>query len=129
MEGDMAKAPRPHWRAPEKIQARARRLRSDSTDPERLLWRRLRGVQVSGAHFRRQHAMGNFIVDFFCARARLVVEVDGETHAMAEDHDRARSRWLEGRGYSVLRFTNREVIHQLDAVVERIAEEVSKPLP
>jgi len=125
----MAKAPRPHWRAPEKIQARARRLRSDSTDPERLLWRRLRGVQVSGAHFRRQHAIGNFIVDFFCARARLVVEVDGDTHAMAVDHDRARSRWLEGRGYTVLRLTNREVIHQLDAVVERIAEEVSKPLP
>ena len=125
----MAKGPRPHWRAPEKIQARARRLRSDSTDPERLLWRRLRGVQVSGAHFRRQHAIGNFIVDFFCARARLVVEVDGDTHAMAVDHDRARSRWLEGRGYTVLRLTNREVIHQLDAVVERIAEEVSKPLP
>jgi very-short-patch-repair endonuclease len=129
MEGDMAKGPRPHWRSPEKIQARARRLRSDPTDPERRLWRRLRGVQVSGAHFRRQHAIGNFIVDFFCARARLVVEVDGDTHAMAEDHDRARSRWLEGRGYTVLRFTNREVIHQLDAVVERIAEEVSKPLP
>lgn len=82
-----------------------------------------------GAHFPRQHAIGRYIVDFFCATARLVVEVDGDSHAREVDYDRRRTRWLEGEGYTVLRFTNREVVHQLDAVVERIAEEVKKPPP
>jgi very-short-patch-repair endonuclease len=125
----MSKPLRPHWRAPSKIQSRARLLRSEPTEPELRLWRRLRGGQIHGAYFRRQYAVGNYIVDFLCARAKLIVEVDGESHAMQENYDRARTRWLEGRGYAVLRFANREVMHEMDAVVERIAEAVTKPPP
>jgi very-short-patch-repair endonuclease len=103
-QGDMSKPLRPHWRASVKIQSRARELRSVPTEPELRLWRRLRGGQIHGAFFRRQYAIGKYIVDFIYARSKLIVEMDGESHAMQENYDRARTRWLEGRGYAVLRF-------------------------
>jgi len=121
---------RPHWRAPKEIQSRARELRRELTSPENHLWQRLRLGQVYGAHFRKQHAIGRYIVDFFCAKAKLVVEVDGDSHAGLTVYDEERTRWLaKVKGYTVLRFTNREVIHQLDAVVEAIAEAMGEPSP
>jgi adenine-specific DNA-methyltransferase len=89
----------------------------------------LRRARLNGAHFRRQHAIGPYIVDFFCAKAKLVVEVDGDSHAQQTTYDEKRTTWLMVRGYRVLRFTNREVIHQLDAVVEEIARVVGEPPP
>jgi very-short-patch-repair endonuclease len=81
--------------------------------------------RVDGAHIRRQHAVGRFIVDFFCARSKLVIEVDGDTHAEQVEYDAERTRWLnEQKHYRVIRFTNKEVTHNLDAVVEKIREEL-----
>ena len=82
----------------------ARKLRRDATEAEKRLWARLRGRQVAGVRFRRQVPIGPYIVDFVCFANRLVVEVDGGQHAWEADGDAARTRWLGGRGFRVLRF-------------------------
>jgi very-short-patch-repair endonuclease len=64
------------------------------TKPERILWNALRNRQLDGHHFRRQHPIGDFIVDFFCAEARLVIEVDGDSHAGQREYDARRTAWL-----------------------------------
>jgi len=118
-------APRQRWRASVEMQTRARELRREMTPAERKLWARIRDGQLNGAHFRKQHAVGNFIVDFFCARSKLVIEVDGETHADQVEYDAERTRWLnEQKHYRVIRFTNDDVHRNLDAMLERILEAV-----
>jgi len=111
----------------------ARRLRKTSTDAEIRLWSKLRRKQLEGFRFRRQHPMGAYVVDFFCADARLVVEVDGGQHADRVAHDDARTRWLEERGYRVLRFWNNEVLANTEGVLltirEALHEQTSNPLP
>jgi len=77
----------PRWRASRKMQERARELRKDMTPAEKTLWRYLRHGQLDGAHFRKQHAVGTYIVDFFCAKSKLVVEVDGDSHAEQVEYD------------------------------------------
>jgi very-short-patch-repair endonuclease len=105
------------------MQARARELRREMTPAERRLWACIRDGQLDGAHFRKQHAVGNFILDFLCAKAKLVVEVDGDVHATQVEYDTARTQWLnEQKHYRVIRFTNEEVFKNLDAVVEAIRE-------
>jgi very-short-patch-repair endonuclease len=85
------------WRAQPEIQARARQLRRELTPAERKLWARLRYRQLEGLHFRKQHPVGRFIVDFFCAKAKLIIEIDGDTHAEPDqaEYDQARTIWLE----------------------------------
>jgi very-short-patch-repair endonuclease len=78
---------------------------------------------VNGLQFRRQHAVGMYIVDFYCAKAKLVIEVDGDSHAEQIEYDQARTEYLNVRGYTVIRFTNREVFNQFEAVVQQIADE------
>ena len=93
------------------------------TPAERKLWSRIRNGQLNGTHFRKQHAVGRFIVDFFCARSRLVIEVDGDSHADRVEYDTERTQWLnEQKHYRVVRFTNDEVSHHIEAVLERIVE-------
>ena len=125
----MPTTPRPRWRASSEIQARARELRRAMTPAEQALWTRIRDGQLDGAHFRRQHAVGNFIVDFFCAKAKLVVEIDGNVHATQADYDAARTQWLEEqRQCRVIRFTNEDVFRRMDAVLEEIWEAVQSSL-
>ena len=102
---------------------RAVRLRRDQTDAERRLWFSLRDRRLVAAKFRRQVPIGPFVVDFLCADARLIVEVDGGQHA---EEDPARQRWLEQSGYRVLRFWNNEISHNLEGVLQSIAEHVKK---
>jgi very-short-patch-repair endonuclease len=105
------------------IQSRAIELRRDMTLAERRLWRALRGNALEAAHFRRQHAAGSFILDFYCARAKLAIEVDGGQHREQAGYDAERAEWLwERRGIRVIRFTNEEALRQLDAVVIAILE-------
>jgi very-short-patch-repair endonuclease len=92
----------------------ARSLRHTPTEAETRLWARLRRKQLAGIRFRRQHPLGRYVVDFFCAEAKLVIEVDGGQHA--EDTD-TRTRWLEGRGYRVLRFWNNDVLANTEGVL------------
>jgi very-short-patch-repair endonuclease len=113
------------------MQERARELRQELTPAEKKLWAYLRGDQLAGWHWRRQHAVGTYIVDFFCARAKLVVEVDGDTHAEPEqaDYDIERTRWLtQEKGYTVIRFTNHEIFQQTEAVVLQIIKQCQASL-
>ena len=111
---------------------RARELRRDSTEAEKLLWRRLRNRQVGGLKFRRQEQIGSYVVDFFCLERGLIVEVDGGQHAKGNVRDAARTEWLKDRGYRVTRFWNNEVVGNTDGVIEmisRAAEETKAPSP
>jgi very-short-patch-repair endonuclease len=87
------------------------------------MWRLLRGRQLGGHKFRRQHEFGGYVLDFFCAAKRLAVEVDGGQHFSPEHaaHDEERTRFLEANGVRVLRFTNVDVLGSPDVVVEVIA--------
>ncbi|MFT0859748.1 endonuclease domain-containing protein [Ancylobacter sp. G4_0304] len=106
---------------------RARRLRRDQTDVERLLWSRLRNRQLEGWKFRRQVPVERFVVDFLCADARLVIELDGGQHTA--DVDAERMRMIESCGYFVIRFWNNDVLVNLDGVVLRIIEAVRANAP
>ena len=103
------------------IRARARELRHPLTPAEQRLWNRLRDHQL-GVHIRRQHPIWRFIADFYCGATRVVIEVDGNTHAEADQaaYDAARTAWLEARGYRVIRFRNDDVFERLPAVLEAI---------
>ncbi len=109
----------------------ARRLRRDSTDAERALWSLLRSRQMLGAKFRRQHQFGPYILDFFCPEERLAVEADGGQHLSEEGTagDEERTRYLERHGVRVLRFTNREILLETEAVRQAIAQALSLPSP
>ncbi|HEY2344485.1 MAG TPA: endonuclease domain-containing protein [Xanthomonadaceae bacterium] len=96
-----------------------RGLRKKPTDAEHKLWQRLRGKQLDGCKFRRQHPYYDFILDFVCLEQKLVVEVDGGQHADSKT-DAARDAFLRGGGFRILRFWNHEVLNQLEEVVEVI---------
>jgi very-short-patch-repair endonuclease len=99
---------------------RARALRGNQTDVERLVWFRLRNRKFSGFKFRRQVPIGPYIADFVCYDRRLIVELDGEQHAAQRDYDARRTDWLEGQGFRVMRFWNFEVHEEWDVVEEAI---------
>lgn len=109
---------------------RARRFRAALTPPEARLWVHLRKHQLRDLGFRRQHPIGPYILDFFCARASLAVEVDGATHDTEEQmrHDQRRTRWLAGRGIRVIRIAARDVRDELDGVLTFIAREAADRL-
>jgi very-short-patch-repair endonuclease len=94
------------------------------TRAETLLWRYLKAGHLDGLPFRRQTPIGSYIVDFACHAARIVVEVDGETHDFGarQRRDANRDRWLASRGYAVLRFTNDDVLSSLEGVVLTIRD-------
>lgn len=100
----------------------AKVLRLNTTPAEKRLWARLRDHRLGGLGFRRQHAIGPFIVDFVCREKKLVIELDGDSHANQPDYDARRTAWLEKRGYRVQRFTNDEVHRNLEAVLQAILE-------
>ncbi len=98
----------------------AERLRKTLTLAEYTLWQRLRGNQINGLHFRRQQIIDGFIVDFYCHAASLVIELDGGIHLQQKAHDTARQIILESKGLRFLRFSNEQVLCDLDSVLERI---------
>ncbi|MFN3817029.1 endonuclease domain-containing protein [Brevundimonas sp.] len=105
--------------APKETVTRARQLRRKLTLPEVILWNALRGRRMDGRRFRRQHPLGPYILDFYCAEARLAVEVDGAAHDHPDKikHDQRRNRWLESCGVRVLRIPAREVLGNLEGVL------------
>ncbi len=96
------------------------------TDAERLLWSKIKRKQIKNMQFYRQKAIGNFIVDFYCLKANLVIEVDGGQHYKEEsiEKDKIRDKCLKGLGLKVLRFTNLEVLKNINGVVEKIYDEI-----
>jgi very-short-patch-repair endonuclease len=99
----------------------ARDHRHPLTPAEAKVWARVRNRGL-GFKIRRQHPIWRFIADFYCAEAKLVIEIDGDTHAEPDqqEYDRARTKWLEERGYHVIRFTNTDVHKHLDGVLNEI---------
>ena len=104
------------------LKKHARQLRSNPTDAEKRLWARLRHKQVSGTQFNRQKPILNSIVDFYSAKAKLVIELDGSQHLTPENRkkDQQRDSALHALGLKVLRFHNREVLLELETVMEKI---------
>jgi very-short-patch-repair endonuclease len=105
----------------------ARELRKNMTDAELHLWSRLRLRQLYGHQFHRQRIINNYIVDFYCPRAKLVIEVDGGQHFSPEMsiEDSARDNFLMSKGLKVLRFTDTDVLINTDTVLERIVENIT----
>ena len=109
---------------------RCTRATTRLTPAERKLWQRLRSDQLAGYRFRRQHFVGRFIVDFFCAEASLAIEIDGDSHAERVEYDAERTAWLEKqKGWRVLRFANDDVHRNIEAVVEAITVALKRPPP
>ena len=108
-------------RAPDFIRDRARSMRRDLTVHEKRLWYLLRRNQL-GLHFRRQHPVGPFILDFYRASAKLCVEIDGPLHDEQRDYDRRRTDWLMKEGIRVLRFSVEELELRQGVVLAAIAQ-------
>jgi very-short-patch-repair endonuclease len=104
----------------EKLQ-RAKELRREMTPAERLLWQEVRAKKL-GVRFRRQQIIAGFIVDFYCHKAALVVEVDGDIHDLQQEEDARREKALRDMGLRIVRFRNDEILKNLSRVVERIKE-------
>lgn len=112
---------RPHSRSMVRIAKQTRQLRHAQTDAEKLLWKHLRKKQENGHRFRRQHPVDSYIADFACIKAGLIVEVDGGQHA--DQH----ARYLETRGFRVLRFWNNEVLQNIEGVMYQIRVALKEP--
>lgn len=105
-----------------KMQRRAAELRHSPTEAEAKLWRALRAHQASDIHFRRQHAIGSYIVDFCALRKKLILELDGGQHLEQQEYDNERTAFLASKGYRILRFWNNDVLKDLDGVMCVILE-------
>jgi len=108
------------YRIHPEIRRRARDLRKSATPAEEKMWAVLKNRGVGGFKFRRQHPIGYFIADFYCAEVNLVVEIDGSVHESQQEYDRMRTIWLEDRGYMVVRFQNDEVLSDIEQVREHL---------
>jgi len=106
----------------EKLQ-RAKELRHDMTHAEKILWQELRANKL-GVHFRRQQVIAGFIVDFYCHKAALVIEVDGDIHNLQREEDARRENVLREMGLRIVRFRNEEVMKNLSAVVGKIRRRI-----
>ncbi|MCJ7521438.1 MAG: DUF559 domain-containing protein [Dehalococcoidia bacterium] len=107
-----------------KLKVYSRQLRKEMTDAERLLWSKVRGKQLKGYQFYRQKIIGNYIVDFYCPKAKLIIEIDGGHHYNDEGikKDKIRDDYMRDHKLKVLRFSDREVFKNLNGVVERTYE-------
>jgi very-short-patch-repair endonuclease len=105
------------------LRRRAQQLRKDATLEEDILWERLRGRRFQGTRWLRQYPTHGYILDFYCAKARLVVELDGSQHLLpdAVEYDKARTEYVNARGWQEIRFANKEVTGDIESVLRRIA--------
>ena len=115
--------PRPMWNA---IKHHVLENRDDPTEAEERLWKELRKLKATGLHFRRQHAIGKFIVDFYCWKLKLAVEVDGPIHEQQREDDAKRDAWLTARGILVIRLANEQVLSAPESVVASILRKAER---
>ena len=111
------------------IKERRRELRKNQTDVERLLWKQIRNKNFFGLKFFRQYSVGAYIVDFYCPKLKLAIELDGGQHAEEgnKEYDKIRTDYLKSMGIKVMRFWNNDVIHNIEGVLEEIKK--NQPLP
>jgi very-short-patch-repair endonuclease len=105
----------------------AKEHRQEPTTAEGILWAAVRGQQIRGLPFRRQHPVGRFILDFYCPRKKLCIELDGSVHDGREADDQARTDVLSYHGIRVIRFRNEEVLNDLPSVLQRIEAALNRP--
>ncbi len=98
----------------------ARTLRRNQTDSERKLWQLLRGRRFLDMKFRRQQQIGPYIVDFYCSRAKLIIELDGSHHLDQMQYDETRTHFLQQEGYTVFRFWDNEILRDSEGVMNKI---------
>ena len=110
-----------HKRTNPTIFGRAKQLHRNMTPAEIKLWARLRAHRMRGVHFRNQHALGTYVVDFCAPRRRLIIELDGSQHLEQAAYDAERTAFLASKGYKVLRFWNHDVLNQIENVLHVIA--------
>jgi very-short-patch-repair endonuclease len=117
--------------ASKKIFLRALELRNNMTLAEQVLWEELRKKEIYKVRFKRQHPIGIFVVDFYCHKYKLAIEVDGDIHLREDviEHDDGRSHDIEKLGIKILRFTNKEVLENTNMVKNRILQEISSLSP
>lgn len=101
---------------------RAKELKQKMTPAEELLWKQLRANKFHGCHFRRQQVIDGFIVDFYCHRLGLVIELDGDVHNCRKEADSIRDSRLAERNLTIIRFRNEDVFRDMDRVLNRIRE-------
>jgi very-short-patch-repair endonuclease len=101
---------------------RARELRQELTPSESILWNELRGSKFHGAKFRRQHPIGKYILDFYCAQSKLAIEVDGSVHDSRKEEDDWLQKIIETHGIRFLRFSNEEVVNDLPWLLSKIKQ-------
>jgi len=110
----------PAKRSNPKTMHRAGKLRREPTPAKRKLWAYLRRNKLNGVSFRRQHAIGNYIVDFFSIKAKLIIELDGNQHLEQEEYDLERTNYLKSQGFKVIRFWNSDVMKDIQGVLRVI---------
>ena len=108
------------------IRQKAKQLRRNSTDVEKYLWAKIRNRQLENWKFRRQLPVGHYIVDFACSELRLIIEIDGGQHAEQVLYDLRRTRFLQSKGYQVIRFWNNEVLENIEGVLEALTLTLSQ---
>ena len=113
------------------LKERSRELRRQMTKEEKTLWECLRGKKLGGYGFVRQKPVGNYIVDFYCRTAKLMIEIDGAVHFTEEgkEYDRERDAFLNGLGLKVLHFPNSEILSNMEVVLNRILKELTRRAP
>ena len=109
-----------HKRTTPKIFGRAKELHRNMSQAQAKLWKHLRAHRMGNVHFRNQHAIGNYIVDYCAPRQKLIIELDGSQHLEQQEYDEERTRYLEARGYRILRFWNHDVMNNVDVVLKMI---------
>jgi len=102
-------------------------LRANMPEPEKILWQKIRGRQL-GVKFRRQHGIGRYIVDFYCAEKHMIIELDGDSHygEYAQSYDVKRDEYMASIDLKVMRFTNNQIVNELEAVMECIYHVIKK---
>jgi very-short-patch-repair endonuclease len=112
----------------ENLKKPSRQLRHSMTDTERFLWSKLKMKQLNGYQFYRQKPIGNYIVDLYCPSAKMVIEVDGSQHFYDDglEHDKERDAYINSLGLKVLRFTNIEVLTNMQGVFDKIIENMNE---
>ena len=105
----------------------ARNLRRKSTEAEKILWQKLRDKQLEGFKFRRQQAIGQYLVDFVNFERKLVIERNGGQHSVEKDKDRQRDQWLQAQGFAILRYWNNKIFENLEGELEVIRERLLSP--
>ena len=107
---------------------RRKDLRNKAQDPEIILWSYLKGRQLDGYKFRRQHSIGSYIVDFYCPKLRLVVELDGEQHSEEKniEYDQQRTKYLNSQNVTVLRYWNDDIYKNINGVIDEILYKIKQ---